>query len=73
MTRATIGCPSDSGGDTGGAQSVWYFAKGRLIAVDAMNDPRAYMVGKRLIEGGKSPDPMAIADPCTDLKTLLAS
>ena len=27
----------------------------RLLAVDAMNDPRAYMVGKRLIESGKSP------------------
>ena len=28
-----------------------------LLAVDAMNDPRAYMVGKRLIEAGKSPAP----------------
>ncbi|SIS58009.1 3-phenylpropionate/trans-cinnamate dioxygenase ferredoxin reductase subunit [Roseivivax lentus] len=58
-------------GDTGGAQSVWYFAKGRLIAVDAMNDPRAYMVGKRLIEAGKSPAPEALGDPATDLKALL--
>ncbi|QFS84316.1 Ferredoxin--NAD(P)(+) reductase fdr [Roseivivax sp. THAF40] len=55
----------------GGAQSVWYFAQGRLIAVDAMNDPRAYMVGKRLIEAGKSPDPAALGDPATDLKALL--
>lgn len=36
-----------------------------------MNDPRAYMVGKRLIEAGKSPDPAALGDPATDLKALL--
>jgi 3-phenylpropionate/trans-cinnamate dioxygenase ferredoxin reductase subunit len=29
------------------------------------------MVGKRLIESGKSPDRAAIADPETDLKALL--
>ncbi|SFE32847.1 NAD(P)/FAD-dependent oxidoreductase [Roseivivax sediminis] len=55
----------------GEAVSHWYFCDGRLIAVDAMNDPRAYMVGKRLIEAGKSPDPDAIADPESDLKALM--
>ncbi len=54
-----------------GAWSHWYYAGPRLIAVDALNDSRAYMVGKRLIEGGRSPDPAAIADPATDLKALL--
>ena len=43
----------------------------RLIAVDAMNDSRAYMVGKRLIEAGKSPAADTVADPSTDLKALL--
>ena len=52
--------------------SLWYFAGDRLLAVDAMNDPRAYMVGKRLIEAGKSPPADAVADPGTDLKSLLA-
>ena len=42
-----------------------------LLAVDAMNDPRGYMVGKRLIEAGKSPAADLIADPATELKTLL--
>ena len=51
--------------------SFWYFHGDNLIAVDAMNDPRGYMVGKRLIESGKSPDPAAIADPSTNLKLLL--
>jgi 3-phenylpropionate/trans-cinnamate dioxygenase ferredoxin reductase subunit len=36
-----------------------------------MNDPRAYMVGKRLIEAGRSADPDRVADPTTDLKALL--
>lgn len=52
--------------------SHWYFAQDRLLAVDAMNDPRAYMIGKRLIEAGKSPAIAAIEDPTTDLKALLA-
>ncbi len=51
--------------------SHWYYRGETLLAVDAMNDPRAYMVGKRLIEAGKSPDPDTIADLATDLKSLL--
>ncbi len=58
-------------GPEGEAVSFWYYAGDTLLAVDAMNDPRAYMVGKRLIEMGKSPDPVAIADPATQLKALL--
>jgi 3-phenylpropionate/trans-cinnamate dioxygenase ferredoxin reductase component len=55
----------------GDAVSYWYYQGDRLLSVDAMNDPRAYMVGKRLIEMGRTPDPAAIADPATVLKTLL--
>ena len=50
--------------------SVWYYRQGRLIAVDALNDARAYMIGKRLIEAGRSPDPDLIAD-APDLKALM--
>jgi len=57
--------------DSGEARSHWYFAAGRFIAVDAMNDPRGYMVGKRMLETGKQPTPEALADPATDLKALL--
>ncbi|MBL4915940.1 NAD(P)/FAD-dependent oxidoreductase [Szabonella alba] len=56
---------------TEGALSHWYYAGDRLLAVDAMNDPRGFMVAKRLIEAGRSPDPALVADPATDLKTLL--
>lgn len=58
-------------GPDGVAVSFWYYQGDRLLAVDAMNDSRAYMVGKRLIEAGKSPDPARIADPAADLKVLL--
>ncbi|MDP7150429.1 MAG: FAD/NAD(P)-binding oxidoreductase [Paracoccaceae bacterium] len=54
-----------------GSVSYWYYKENHLLALDAMNDPRAYMVGKRLIEAGKTPDPEAVADPATDLKALL--
>jgi len=53
------------------AVSFWYYKGDTLLAVDAMNDPRAYMVGKRLIEMGKSPAKSAIQDPATALKDLL--
>jgi len=53
------------------ATSFWYYRGADLLAVDAMNDSRAYMIGKRLIEMGKSPDPAIIANPATDLKALL--
>lgn len=55
-----------------GAMSFWYYAGDTLLAVDAMNDPRAYMTGKRLIEAGRSPDPAQVADPAVELKALLA-
>lgn len=58
-------------GKTAAAISFWYYAGDRLLAVDAMNDGRAYMIGRRLIEAGKSPSPDVIRDPATDLKSLL--
>jgi 3-phenylpropionate/trans-cinnamate dioxygenase ferredoxin reductase subunit len=57
--------------DGGAARSHWYYAGDTLLAVDAMNDPRGYMVGKRLIEAGKSPAPGIVADAGQDLKPLL--
>ena len=58
-------------GPDGDSVSFWYFQGDTLLAVDAMNDPRAYMVGKRLIESGKSPSKAALADPATEMKSLL--
>ena len=55
-----------------GSASVWYFKAGELIAVDAINDARAYVAGKKMIESGITPDKALLADPATDLKQLLA-
>lgn len=60
-----------AGAGAGASVSFWYFRDDQLLAVDAMNDPRAYMVGKRLIDAGKSCDAQAVANPETDLKSLL--
>ncbi|MGJ8545928.1 MAG: NAD(P)/FAD-dependent oxidoreductase [Sulfitobacter sp.] len=54
-----------------GSVAFWYYRGETLLAVDAMNDPRGYMIGKRLIEAGKSPAPALIEDMATDLKALL--
>ncbi len=54
----------------GEGESFWYFRGPRLIAVDALNDARAYMVGKRLIEGGSAVTPEQI-EAATDLKALM--
>ena len=58
-------------GEKPGAISFWYYHTTTLLAVDAANDPRAYMIGKRLIAAGISPAPATIADSQTDLKGLL--
>jgi 3-phenylpropionate/trans-cinnamate dioxygenase ferredoxin reductase subunit len=58
-------------GARAGGWSHWYLAADRLIAVDALNEPRAYMIGKRLLELGRSPAAADLADPGRDLKSLL--
>ncbi|MBP1870679.1 3-phenylpropionate/trans-cinnamate dioxygenase ferredoxin reductase subunit [Ensifer adhaerens] len=59
-------------GQREGSVSVWYFREGKLIAVDAINDAKAYVTGKKLLETGIHPDRAVIADPQSDLKALLA-
>jgi 3-phenylpropionate/trans-cinnamate dioxygenase ferredoxin reductase subunit len=53
--------------------SFWYYNDHKLLAVDAMNDPRAFMVAKRLIESNKAAPPEAVSDPQINLKTLLSA
>ena len=58
-------------GQREGSVSVWYFRQGRFIAVDAINDAKAYVTGKKLLDLGKNPDRTILEDPTADLKTLL--
>ncbi|MGL4198175.1 MAG: NAD(P)/FAD-dependent oxidoreductase [Allorhizobium sp.] len=55
-----------------GSLSIWYFHAGEFIAVDAINDAKAYVTGKKLLDMGRSVDRATIADPALDLKTLIA-
>ncbi|WP_426125255.1 NAD(P)/FAD-dependent oxidoreductase [Pararhizobium sp. PWRC1-1] len=58
-------------GQREGSISVWYFTAGKLVAVDALNDAKAYVTGKKLLDLGLTPDRAILADPQADLKTLL--
>ena len=58
-------------GNRENSQSVWYYKSGVFIAVDAMNDPAAYMVGKKLLEAGKSIPPEIVVDGAVKLKDHL--
>ncbi|WP_417668684.1 NAD(P)/FAD-dependent oxidoreductase [Roseibium sp.] len=51
-------------------KSFWYFRGDKLVAIDAMNAPRDYMMAKRWIENGQSPRPDDIRDPDAVLKSL---
>ncbi len=59
-------------GQREGSVSVWYFRQGKLIAVDAINDAKAYVTGKKLLEAGVTPNRALLADPQVDLRSLLA-
>ncbi|MEM6537423.1 MAG: FAD-dependent oxidoreductase [Pseudomonadota bacterium] len=54
-----------------GSLSVWAFEDDQLQSVDAINDPAAFLVGKKLIAARKQIDKSALSDPSVDLKSLL--
>ncbi len=54
-----------------GSVSVWYFRQGRFVAVDAINDAKAYATGKRLLDQAREPNRDVLADSTADLKLLL--
>ena len=49
--------------------AVFYLKEGRVVAVDAVNSSKAFMLGKRLY--GKSVDAAALADESVELKSFL--
>lgn len=53
-----------------GSHAVWYFAEGRMIAVDALNFPAAFVTAKKLLEAGKHVSRLDIETK--PLKELLA-
>jgi len=51
--------------------SFWYYKDDQLISVDAINDPKSYMVGKKLLEMKKNPSPKDIVSNQLNLKDML--
>ncbi|MFT4720220.1 MAG: 3-phenylpropionate/trans-cinnamate dioxygenase ferredoxin reductase subunit [Candidatus Azotimanducaceae bacterium] len=49
--------------------AVFYLKDGAVVGVDAVNSPREFMICKQLY--GKQVDAARLADPATDLKTLM--
>ena len=58
------------GDSNDGRFSVWYLKAGELLAVDAINRPGDFIVGKRWIGERKHPDAAKLADTTVDLKSL---
>jgi NADPH-dependent 2,4-dienoyl-CoA reductase/sulfur reductase-like enzyme len=57
-----------------GGFSVWsYGDNGKLAAVEAVRDPAGYMLGKKCLDLGLSPDPDDIGNVDFDLKGFVAA
>ena len=50
--------------------AVFYLNGGKVVAADAVNSAKEFMICKQLI--GKPVDPAVLADPDSDLKALLS-
>ena len=58
-------------GKTSRSMAHFYYRGDTLLAIDAMNAPSVYMIGKRLLEAGKTIPPEQAADVEFNLKSLL--
>lgn len=53
-----------------GGLSVWSYHANKLVSVESINDPQAYMIGKYCLEKQISPRPEDISNPEFELKSL---
>jgi 3-phenylpropionate/trans-cinnamate dioxygenase ferredoxin reductase subunit len=61
-------------GDPGGKSfAVYYLAGGIVIAVDAINSPRDFLAGKKIVGAKIAIASAALADPKTDVAALVAA
>ena len=59
------------GDQAAGRFSIFHFRGDAVVAADAVNSPREFMAARQLV--GRKVDAGQLADPGTDLKTILAS
>lgn len=50
---------------------AFYLREGVLVAADAVNQPKEFMMAKKLVAASIRPDPAVLADPAQELKGLL--
>lgn len=55
-----------------GGFSIWSFTDTELVAVEAIRDPSAYVLGKSCLESGRLPSPAQLSDADFDLKSFVA-
>ena len=55
--------------DEGRGFSAFYFQGERLLAIDAINRPKDFIIGKRLLSEGRRADPVRLADPDNELSS----
>jgi 3-phenylpropionate/trans-cinnamate dioxygenase ferredoxin reductase subunit len=53
--------------------AAYYLRDGQIIAVDAINSPKDFLLGKKLIAAHAKPAPQTIADPTSDLDSIAHS
>lgn len=53
-----------------GAKSHFYFRDGTFLAADCLNDGAAYMMARKILEGGEMLTPAQVADESFNLKSL---
>ncbi|HXR01551.1 MAG TPA: FAD-dependent oxidoreductase [Pseudomonas sp.] len=59
--------------DTGRSVAVFYYLAGKLLAVDAMNRPKEFMLTRRALTHQLSPDPALLADESVPLQEIFES
>tara|TARA_B110000483_G_scaffold242295_1_gene327620 strand:- start:13731 stop:14945 length:1215 start_codon:yes stop_codon:yes gene_type:complete len=57
--------------NTGRSFAAFYLKQGKLLAVDAINKPKEFMMGRRLIMRGNTVDPAKLADEQLPMKDLI--
>lgn len=58
-------------GTSADSKSMWYFKGKELVAVDAINQPRSFMVAKKILATGRTLLPDQVVDEQFDLRSLL--
>ena len=56
--------------EQGRSFAAFYFCEGRLIAVDAINRPKEFMMTKRALAAGQNADPLKLADESIEIKDV---